>query len=203
MIRSSVFKQILKLVKEHLFKSGYEDWWDYLTRMLTGLLISLCHLISLLLPPAIWGGLKGLLISAFLFSLYAFFAFNAEITFVLAIAATLFFLLAPAIHAVKVSSAATNTVAQIAKECAVKEAQGELDPKFNKNFDRRIFNHYTFLPADRNCNGDENNSITAQSKNIEKFPTYSYNVKTGVKTCSHDGPKEELFHCNARRNGEW
>ena len=98
------------------------------------------------------------------------------------------------------TSIAPNTLPQLAKECAVKKANGELDPKFYKIEDS---NYYTFLPEDGDCDGDENNLITAQSKSTEKFPTYSYNVKTGVKTCSHDGPKEELHGCSARRNGEW
>ena len=78
------------------------------------------------------------------------------------------------------AATASNRLATFAKECAVKKAQGELDPKFIKVDD------YTFLPVDTDCDGDENNLITAQSKNTEKFPTYSYNVETGVKSCSHD-----------------
>ena len=98
------------------------------------------------------------------------------------------------------SDAAGNIVATYAKECAVKKAQGELDPKFTKI---KGLNYYTFTPVDTDCDGDENNLITAQSKNTEKFPTYSYNVKTGEKTCSHNGPNEELYGCSARSNGEW
>ena len=99
-----------------------------------------------------------------------------------------------------VESIDTNTVAEIAKECAVKKAIGELDPKFNKIEDS---NYYTFIPADGDCDGDENNLITAQSKKTEKFPTYSYNVETGVKSCSHDGQNKQLKACSARRNGKW
>ena len=86
------------------------------------------------------------------------------------------------------------------KQCFLKESEGELDPKFMKFPD---YDHYTLIPADGDCGGDENNLITAQSKNTEKFPTYSYNVETGVKSCTHDGPNEELHSCSARRNGEW
>ena len=97
------------------------------------------------------------------------------------------------------SAAASNTLATIAKECAVKKAVKEIDPKFSKF---ELENH-TITPSDLNCDGDENNLITAQSKNTEKYPTFSYNVETGEKTCSHNGQNEELYGCSARRNGEW
>ena len=49
------------------------------------------------------------------------------------------------------SAAAANTIATIAKECAVKKAVKEIDPKFS------IFEleNYTITPLDLNCDGDE------------------------------------------------
>ncbi len=97
------------------------------------------------------------------------------------------------------SGTAANAIATIAKECAVKKAVKEIDPKFSKF---ELENH-TITPSDLNCDGDQNNLITAQSKNTEKYPTFSYNVETDEKTCSHNGQNEELYGCSARRNGEW
>ena len=96
-------------------------------------------------------------------------------------------------------NASINTIATIAKECAVKKISGEYNPTFIVP----KLNKYTFLPASGNCNGDANGLLTAVSENSSKYPTYSYNVKTGAKTCSHDGSNEKLNGCSARRNGEW
>ncbi len=97
------------------------------------------------------------------------------------------------------SAEAMNTIATIAKECAVKKANREIKP----TFDVPILDNYTFKPENGNCDGNKNNSFTAVSEDLSKYPTFSYNVLTGAKTCSHDGPKEELHGCSARRNGEW
>ena len=94
---------------------------------------------------------------------------------------------------------AAEAVAIKAKECAIKNAKGIKKPTFSPS---RI-NKYKIFPEDRDCNGDENNLITAQSINTAKYPNYSYNVETGEKTCSHDGPSEKLYGCSTRRNGKW
>jgi len=94
---------------------------------------------------------------------------------------------------------AMNIIANLAKECAVKKANGERNPKFG----RPSLTRYEITPANGDCNGDENNLITAQSIKTTKYPNYSYNVETGEKTCSHDGPSEQLHGCSARKNGEW
>ena len=88
----------------------------------------------------------------------------------------------------------------IAKYCAVKFAMKDKETFFNS-----INNpsNYEIIPTNKSCYGDEKNLITARSQDREKSPTYSYNVKTGEKTCSHDGPREELYGCSTRRNGEW
>ena len=94
---------------------------------------------------------------------------------------------------------ASSTVATTAKECAVKKISGDDNPTFIVPKS----NKYTFLPASGNCNGDANGLLSAVSENSSKYPTYSYNVETGVKSCSHDGPNEELHGCSARRDGKW
>ena len=97
------------------------------------------------------------------------------------------------------SIAAANTIAIIAKECGIRNAEGIDNPIFSLN----QINGYRIFPENRECNGDETNLITAQSNNAEKYPTFSYNVETGKKTCSHDGSQKELYGCSARRNGKW
>ena len=97
------------------------------------------------------------------------------------------------------SAAASNTVEAIAKECLERVSNKELVSKF---LDVEL-QSYKLYPLDGNCNGNESNLIKAESENTEEYPTYSYNVKTGAKTCSHDGPNEELHGCSARRKGEW
>ena len=107
------------------------------------------------------------------------------------------------------SGTAANSIVFIVRECDNKKATGELNPTFTipkKYISSRItegYFPYTFLPKNRLCNGDENNLIKAESENTEKYPTFSYNVETGKKICSHNGPNEELHGCSARRNGEW
>ena len=97
------------------------------------------------------------------------------------------------------SAAASKTVEAIAKECLERVSNKDLVSTF---VDVEL-SDYKLYPLDGNCNGDENNLIKAKSNNTKKYPTYSYNVKTGKKSCSHDGPIEELFGCSARRDGEW
>ena len=93
-----------------------------------------------------------------------------------------------------------NTIETIAKECSVKKVYPE---KYEPTFDLPTLSGYTFLPVNGNCDGDENNLLTAKSKRSKQYPTFSYNVETGEKTCSHEGPTGLLHGCSARRNGEW
>ena len=97
------------------------------------------------------------------------------------------------------SSAARNTVMNIAKECLEALSKKDLVYTFS---DVELLG-YQLLPLDGNCKGDENNLIKAKSENTKKYPTYSFNIETREKKCSHDGPNEELNYCSAKRNGEW
>ena len=99
------------------------------------------------------------------------------------------------------SAAASKTVEAIAKECLVRVSNKD-DLVSTLLLDVEL-SGYKLYPLDGNCNGDENNSIKAISNNTKKYPTYSYNVKTGKKVCSHNGPNEELHGCSTRRNGKW
>ena len=97
------------------------------------------------------------------------------------------------------SSAARNIVMNIAKECLEALSKKDLVYTFS---DVELLG-YQLLPLDGNCKGDENNLIKAKSENTKKYPTYSFNIETREKKCSHDGPNEELNYCSAKRNGEW
>ena len=57
----------------------------------------------------------------------------------------------------QISSQAVNKIATIAKECAIKDAVGEKNP----TFDVPELDSYTFKPVNGDCDGDENNLITA------------------------------------------
>ena len=97
------------------------------------------------------------------------------------------------------SSAARNTVRNIAKECL--EALSKNDLAYT--FSEVELPGYRLFPLDGNCKGDENNLIKAKSENTKKYPTYSFNIETREKKCSHDEPNEDLNYCSAKRNGEW
>ena len=97
------------------------------------------------------------------------------------------------------SSAARNIVMNIAKECL--EALSKKDLAYT--FSDVELPGYMLFPLDRDCKGDENNLIKAKSENTKKYPTYSFNIETREKKCSHDGPNEGFNFCSAKRNGEW
>ena len=97
------------------------------------------------------------------------------------------------------SSRAKSTIYSIVKTCALKEVNGEVNPIFNNP----KLNQYLITPSDGNCDGDENNLLTAMSQKPSKYPTYIFNMKTKEKTCTHDGSNEELHGCSAKRRGKW
>ncbi len=97
------------------------------------------------------------------------------------------------------SSRARVAIATIANTCAAIEANGEVNPIL----EIPKLNQYLITPSDGNCDGDENNLLTAVSQKPSKYPTYILNMKTKEKTCRHDGPNEELYGCTAKRRGTW
>ncbi len=94
---------------------------------------------------------------------------------------------------------AVRTLDNIVKECTYKKAIKDANPTFVVP----VLTNYKFTPINGNCDGDENNLLTAASENQSLVPTFSYNVETGEKTCFHDGRNKKLHGCSARKNGEW
>ena len=78
------------------------------------------------------------------------------------------------------NAAAANTVATIAKECAVKYANGEEDPTYAavtlSGYDSFTVDGETDECADE---GD----IVAESSDTTKYATFTYNIESGEKTC--------------------
>ena len=110
------------------------------------------------------------------------------------------------------SIAAANTLATIAKICAVKiadtgtgtviipELQGYKSSKNNiAGFYVGNIRQTTNTPID--CFTTEEIKLVSQDES--KNPSFSYNPETGKKRCSHNGTTEKLHYCSARRNGEW
>lgn len=89
------------------------------------------------------------------------------------------------------ASAATNTIATVAKECAVKFANGEASPKFAAvsldGYDSflTLTNASTPVTSTENCL--EAGTIKATSSDETSIPTFSYDIGSGAKTCAFDG----------------
>jgi type IV pilus assembly protein PilA len=80
------------------------------------------------------------------------------------------------------ASAATNTLATIAKECAVKYANGETAP----TFPTVSLDGYTSIAlAGSATNCAITGNLVATSTTPATLPTFTYAVATGVKTCSY------------------
>ena len=95
-----------------------------------------------------------------------------------------------------ITSGGANALATIAKECAQKKADGQINPTFSI----QDLDHYFFIPANGDCNGDPNNLLSAISRKPSKYASFSYNVVTRRKTCFHDSPYD-LYGCD--KNGNW
>ena len=118
-----------------------------------------------------------------------------ELVVVVAVLAILAAIAIPAFTSINdkaATAAAQNTIAQIAKECAVKKANG----------DQYVFNvpkpnSYTITPGNGDCSGP----IVALKDvgSSSDLPTsYTYTVTTGQKTCVLGGGK--AAYCS---NGVW
>ena len=77
------------------------------------------------------------------------------------------------------------TLGTILKECALKRANGEKNPRFI--VPESLTNLYTITPLDGDCNGDKNNLIIAYpySEFASWFPTFSINVITGERSAGN------------------
>lgn len=97
------------------------------------------------------------------------------------------------------ATGAANTVAQIAKECAVKIANNE-----TPTFSTPSLSGYAVTPTGAsNCLGGVGSVITATSDTPAKYPTFSYNVSTGSKDCSHGAGAVPLHGCSTGTGGKW
>ena len=103
-----------------------------------------------------------------------------ELVVVVAVLAILAAIAIPAFTSINdkaATAAAQNTIAQIAKECAVKKANG--DPY---TFNVPKPNSYTITPATGDCTGPI--VATKDANSSADLPTsYTYTVTTGLKTC--------------------
>ena len=88
------------------------------------------------------------------------------------------------------SAAAANTVATVAKECAVKITN---DSSTTQTFAAVNLDGYTaFTVADHATNCAASGLITATSADTSKYPTFVYNIATGAKTCTASGDAVKL-----------
>ena len=86
------------------------------------------------------------------------------------------------------ASAATNTIATVVKDCAVKYANGETTPAFAAV---SLDGYTSFLTFDGSTSSStaciESGTITATSANPGVIPNFVYDVASGAKTCSMTG----------------
>ena len=85
------------------------------------------------------------------------------------------------------ASAAANTVATIAKECAVKFANGVTNPTY-ASVTLDGYTNFTVNGSGTNC--ADTGNIEATSSNTGKYPTFVYNLATGAKSCTYTGSEK-------------
>ncbi len=90
------------------------------------------------------------------------------------------------------ATAGANTVATIAKECAVKMAENITNPQFAPV----TLNGYTSVVLDSGSTAQgyapgngcaSTGTITATTATATEYPTFVYNISTGAKTCTFTG----------------
>ena len=86
------------------------------------------------------------------------------------------------------ATAAANTVATVAKECAVKIAEDVSNPTFGE-VTLAGYQHLKFTgggtgEAASTTACYSSGTITATSDDEKKYPTFTYNVSTGAKSCA-------------------
>ena len=110
------------------------------------------------------------------------------------------------------SKAAINTLGTIAIECAAKiSTTGTAtfivpDLEGYKSNKKNIAGFYVGNIRKKpkttiDCSTTEEIKLVSQDES--KNPSFSYNPETREKSCSHNGPNEELYDCSARKNGRW
>ena len=87
------------------------------------------------------------------------------------------------------ASAATNTIATVVKECAVKFANGDAAPTFAAvaldGYTSFTSNTIAGAASDENCL--EAGTYEAEATDDDIIPTFVYNIASGEKTCSMTG----------------
>ena len=96
------------------------------------------------------------------------------------------------------SAAAANTVATVAKECAVKIANDSVNVQTYAAVNLDGYTSFTVNGSTTNCS--DTGDIIATSADNTKYPTFTYNISTGEKTCVASGDAVGLG-CNA--SGKW
>jgi len=100
------------------------------------------------------------------------------------------------------ASAAANTVATIAKQCAANYANGETAPTFNVvSLDG--YSSFTSLTGTTSSTTAclESGTLIATTSNDKKYPTFTYNFLTGAKTCTVNSLTSEISVANAAKVG--
>ena len=96
------------------------------------------------------------------------------------------------------SAAAANTVAQVAKECAVKITN---DPTTTQTYSAvKLDGYTTFTVNSSTTNCSDTGLIVATSSDAGKYPTFTYNIATGAKTCSATTTASQNLGC---KNSSW
>ncbi len=96
------------------------------------------------------------------------------------------------------SAAAANTVATVAKECAVKLTNDSSTTQTFAAVNLDGYGSFTFKGSTTNCAQD--GTIVATSANTDKYPTFVYDVATGAKTCTATTAAAQKLGCTG---GKW
>ena len=95
------------------------------------------------------------------------------------------------------SAAAANTVAQVAKECAVKITN---DPDTTQTFSAVSLDGYDSFTVNSSTTAcSDTGLIVATSADTGKYPTFTYNIATGEKTCSATTTDSQKLGCQSSK----
>lgn len=94
------------------------------------------------------------------------------------------------------ASAAQNTIATIAKVCAVGFANGEAAPTFPET---TLDGYKSVELAGDTTKCKEKGDLIATSSDEEKAPTYTYNVATGAKSCTVTADSAAAPYCVSKK----
>ena len=78
------------------------------------------------------------------------------------------------------ASAASNTLAQVIKQCAVEEANGTASPTYGPI----TLNGYTAIAAGTACPSTTSSSIPFTSSTPAKYASFSFDITSKAKTCT-------------------